>query len=58
MSSALSISILFISLVQLINHVQFLNTTLLFFSSDCQFAALFPSPVIVILPLTNRYASL
>ena len=51
MSSVLSISILFISLVKLINHMQFLNTTPLFFSSDCLSAALFPSPVIVILHL-------
>ena len=39
MSLALSISILFISLLQLINGVQFLNITCLCLSSACLAAA-------------------
>ena len=44
MSLALSISVLFTSLLQLVNGTQ---------SSACQAAASFPAPVIVILPLTR-----
>ena len=55
---ALSISVLFILLMQLIKGAQFLNITPLFLSSVCLAAALSPSPAIVILPLTIMYASL
>ena len=54
----LSISILSISLLQLINGVQFLNITPLLFSSACLASALSPAPVIVILPLKSMYTSL
>ena len=50
MSLALSISVSFISLLQLINGAHFLNTTPLFPSSACLAAASSPAPVIVILP--------
>ena len=53
MSLALSICVLFISLIQLINGGQILNTTCI---------SLFPPPVVnaatVIVPLASIYASL
>ena len=58
MSLALSTCVLFISLMQIIKGAQFLNATPLSLSSACRAAALSPSPVIVILPLTRIYASL
>ena len=58
MSLALSICVLFISLMQLINGAQFLNATPLSLSSACLAAASAPSPAIVIVPLTRIYASL
>ena len=58
MSLALCISVLFISLLQVLNGAQFLNITPLFLSSACLAAASSPAPVIVILPLTSIYASL
>ena len=58
MPLALSISMLFISLLQLINGVQFLNITPLFISSACIAAESSPAPVIVFLPLTGMHASL
>ena len=57
-SLALSISVLFISVLQLINGAQFLNITPLYLSSACLTAASAPAPVIVILLLTSMYASL
>ena len=54
----LSISILFMSLLQLINGGQFLNITPAFLSSACLAAASSPMPVIAILPLISMYASL
>ena len=56
-SLALSISVLFISLLQLVNGGQFLNITPLFLSSDCLAEASSPAPVISIVPLTIIYAS-
>ena len=56
-SSALSISVLLISLLQLINGAQFLNITTLLLSSTCLASASSSTPVIVILPLTSMYAS-
>ena len=53
MPLALSISVLFISLLELTNGAQFLNITRLFLSSACLGAALSDSQVIVILPLTS-----
>ena len=58
MSLALSTCVLFISLMQLVNGVQFLNVTPLSLSSSCLAAASAPLPVIVIFPLTRIYASL
>ena len=58
MSLALCISVLIISLLQVLNGAQFLNITPLFLSSACLAAASSPAPVIVILPLTSIYASL
>ena len=58
MSLALSISVLFISLMQFVNGAQFLNATPLFLLSACLAAALSPASVIVIFPLTRIYASL
>ena len=55
---ALSICVLLISLMQLVNGAQFFNATLLFLSSAHLAAALSPTPVIVIFPLTRIYASL
>ena len=49
--------LLFILLMHLVNGAQFLNTTFLFLSPHCLAAALFPALVIVIVPLTNMYAS-
>ena len=57
-SLALAISALFISLLELINGVQFLNITPLFLSSAYLVAASSPALVIVILPLISIYASL
>ena len=48
MSLALSTCVLFISLMQLVNGVQFLNATPL--SSACLAAASAPAPVIAIVP--------
>ena len=42
--------------MQLVNDAQFLNITSLSLSSACVAAALSPSPVIVIIPLTSMYA--
>ena len=53
MSLALSICVLFISLMQLVNGVQFLNATSLSLSSASLPAALSPAPLIVIFPLTR-----
>ena len=55
---ALSICVLLISLMQLVNGAQFFNATLLFLSFAHLAAALSPTPVIVIFPLTRMYASL
>ena len=59
---ALSTWVLFNSVIQLINGVQFLNITPLFLSPDCLALPLSHVPVIFILPLTNIciyiYASL
>ena len=57
-SLALSIFVLFNSVLQLINGAQFLNTTPLSPSSTCLASASAPAPVIVILPLTRLFASL
>ena len=57
MSSALSILVLFISLLQLINGAQFLNIRFLLLSSTCLAATSFLVPVIVIYSVTNIYAS-
>ena len=57
-SFALSICVLFISLMQLINGAQFLNATPLSLPSACLAAASSPAPVIVIIPQTNAYTSL
>ena len=58
MSLALPICVLLISLIQLINGAQFLNTTPLSLSSACLAAAFSPAPAIVIFPVTRIYASL
>ena len=58
MSLALSIYVLFISLIQLIKGAQFLNFTPLSLSSACLAAASAPLPLIVIVPLTRIHASL
>ena len=50
MSLALSICILFISLMQLIKGAQFLNATPLSLSSACLAASSAPLPLIVIVP--------
>ena len=70
-SLAISISVLFISVLQLIKGAQSLNITTLFLSSACLAAnncaavvgaagsgSAPPSPVINILPLTSIYGSL
>ena len=57
-SFALSICVLFISLMQLVNGAQFLNATPLSLSSACLAGATAPGPAIVIVPLTRIYASL
>ena len=57
MSLALFICVLLISLIQLVNGPQFLNSTPLSLSSARLAAALFPAPVIVIFLLTRIYAS-
>ena len=54
-SLALSFSVLFISLLQLVNGAQFLVTTPLSLSYACLAAASAPAPQIVILPLTSMY---
>ena len=51
MSLALSICVLLISLIQLINGAQFLNTTPLSLSSAFLAGASFPAPTIVVLNL-------
>ena len=58
MSLALSISVPFISLLQLADGAQFLTIMPLFLSSACLAVASSPAQVIVILPLTSMYASL
>ena len=58
MPLALSIRVLFISLMQLVNGAQFLNATPLPLSSACLAAALSPAQEIVVFPLTRIYASL
>ena len=58
MSLALSISVLFISLLQLVNGAQLLNITPLFRSSACFAATSSPALVIVILSSKILYASL
>ena len=50
-------SVLFILLMHLVKGTQFLNIAPLFLSSNCLAAASSPAPVIVIVPLTNMYAS-
>ena len=50
MSLALSVCVLFISLMQLVNGAQFLNATPLFLSSARLAASSAPVPVIVIVP--------
>ena len=56
MSLALSICVLYISLMKLIKGAQFLNATPLSLSSACLPAA--PLPLIAIVPLTRIYESL
>ena len=58
MSLALSVSILFISLLQLINGAQFLNVTPSFLSSSSLPGASYLAPVVIIFPLTTIYALL
>ena len=58
MSLALSMCVLFISLMQLIKGAQFLNAAPLSLPSACLAAASAPLPLIVIVPLTRIYASL
>ena len=55
MSLALSISVLFISLLQLIKAVHLLNITPLFLLSACLAAASSPAPAIFIVPLTSMH---
>ena len=43
--------------MHLVNGAQFLNITPLFLSSNCLAAASSPAPAIVIVALTNMYAS-
>ena len=57
-SLALCISVLFISLLQLINGAQLLNITPFVLSSACLATTSAPGPVIVIVPLTSKYALL
>ena len=49
-------SILFILLMHLVNGAQVLNVTLLSLSFAYLSLALVPAPVIVIVPLTSKYA--
>ena len=58
MSLALSICVLFISLMQLIKGTHFLNATPLSLSSASLAASSAPLPLIVIVHLTRIYASL
>ena len=58
MSLALSISALFISLLQLMHRAQFWKVTHLFLSSDWLPAVSSPAPVIAVVHLTSIYASL
>ena len=58
MSLALSICVLFISLMQLIKGAQFLNDTPLPLSSARLATLSAPLPLIVTVPLTRIYASL
>ena len=55
---ALSIWVLLISLMQVVIRAQLLDATPLSLSSAHLAAALSPSPVIVIFPLTRIYASI
>ena len=55
---ALSTSVLFISLLKLINRAHFLNINPLFLSFYCLAAASAPAPVIVMSPLTGVHESL
>ena len=54
----LIIYVLFISFMQLVNGVQFLNITPSFLSCASIAVVLSSGPVIFILPLANMYASL
>ena len=54
---SLSISVLFISLMQSVNGTQFLSSSPLFLSSACLAAASATSPVTVIFFLTSTYPS-
>ena len=58
MSLALSICVLFISLMQLIKGAQFLNDTPLPLLSARPATSSAPLPLIVTVPLTRIYASL
>ena len=58
MCFALSISVLFSSLMQSVNGAQFLNISLFPFSSDLFVSSSAPAPVIVIVLLKSMYASL
>ena len=55
---ALTVWVLFISLMQSVNGAQFLNITPLFLSFNPFAASFAPAPVIVTVPLTSMYASL
>ena len=57
MSWALSMSVLFILVMDLVNEAQFLNTTRLFYSSNHFPVSSSPAPVIAIVPFTSMYAS-
>ena len=50
-------SVLFILLMHLVNGEQFLNITSLSLSSACLSPAVFPAPVIVMVPFTIMYES-
>ena len=50
-------SVLFILLMHLVIEAQFLNVTPLSLSSDYLSPALYPAPVIVIVPFTSMYES-
>ena len=57
-SFALSTWVLFVSIMQSVNTVQFLNITPLFLLSPFRYAASAPIPVIAIFPFASMYASL